>query len=447
MPRQLFGTDGVRGVAGEYPLDPITTHALGRALGEWAAEHAAEPEVLIGMDTRESGPWLAEQVGGGLSEAGVRPKFAGLITTPGVAWLTRTRGFVAGVMISASHNPFQDNGIKVFDRSGFKMPDAQEHEIEQRVFQLTSNGMKATPARLSPDDGLDAAYVDFLAGTVSTPLGGMKLVVDCANGAASHLATELFERLGASVHPIGCAPDGRNINLNCGALHIGDLREEVLRQGADAGVAFDGDADRCILVSGSGRVVDGDAVLLIIARALKQQGKLRQNVVVATVMSNLGLERALSAEGLRMVRTPVGDKYVLEEMVRLDAQIGGEQSGHVIFRDYATTGDGMLTAVRVLDVVRRSGRTLDQLVEDLTVYPQTLVNVRFVQKRPLEELPLVQSEIRSAEAEFGDRGRVLVRFSGTEPVARVMVEGPDNDSVQRWADRIASAIRTELGAR
>jgi phosphoglucosamine mutase len=349
-------------------------------------------------------------------------------------------------MISASHNPFQDNGIKVFDHSGFKLPDEQEHEMEKRVFQLASEGIAATPVALSPDAGLDAAYIDFLAATASQRLGGIRLVIDCANGAASHLATELFERLGARVHPIACAPSGRNINLDCGALHVGNLRNEVLRHGADAGVAFDGDADRCILVSGSGRIVDGDAVLLIAARALKQEGKLRQNIVVATVMSNLGLERALAAEGLRMVRTPVGDKYVLEEMIRRDAQIGGEQSGHVIFRDYATTGDGMLTAVRVLDIVRQSGRTLDDLAAELKVYPQILVNVRFRNKRPLEELPLVQNEIREAETEFGDRGRVLVRFSGTEPVARVMVEGPDTDSVKNRANRIADAIRTELGS-
>ncbi len=445
MPRQLFGTDGVRGVAGEYPLDAPTTHALGRALGEWAAVHSATPEVVIGMDTRESSPWLAAQVAGGLVEAGVTPCFAGLITTPGVAWLTRTRDFVAGVMISASHNPFRDNGIKVFDHSGFKLPDDQEHQLEQRIFALAAEGATA-PASLTVDEGLDAAYVDFLASTLTRRLDGLKLVVDCANGAASHLGCALFERLGAAVHRLACSPDGRNINLNCGALHLEGLKEEVLRQGADAGVAFDGDADRCMLVSGSGKVVDGDAILLILARDMAASGRLRQNIVVATVMSNIGLERALAAEELRMVRTPVGDKYVLEEMVRRDAQIGGEQSGHVILRDYATTGDGMLTALRVLETVRQSGRDLDELTADLKIYPQTLVNVRVQAKRPLDQLPAVQTEIRAAESEFGDRGRVLVRFSGTEPLARVMVEGPDTASVQHWADRIASVLRAELSA-
>lgn len=433
-------------MAGEYPLDPRTTHALGQALGEWAAHHSSRPEVLIGMDTRESGPALAGQVAGGLVDAGITPRFAGLITTPGVAWLTRTRDFVAGVMISASHNPYQDNGIKVFDHSGFKLPDEDEHALEQSMFALLSApSQKAEPVSLTVDTGLDAAYLEFLYGAVHTKFSGMKLVLDCANGAASHLARTLFERLGAEVHTIACLPDGRNINLNCGALHTGKLRAAVLSAGADAGVAFDGDADRCMLVSRSGRIVDGDAVLLILARAMKASGSLRQPLVVATVMSNLGLERALADEGLYMLRTPVGDKYVLEEMVRRDAQIGGEQSGHVILRDCATTGDGMLTAIRVLEVAQANGRDLDRLTADLRIYPQTLVNVRIATKRPLEHLPGVQNEIRAAEQSFGDRGRVLVRFSGTEPLARVMVEGPEITSVETWADRIAGAIRSELG--
>lgn len=444
--RKLFGTDGIRGEAGKPPLDPLTVYSLGRALGEWAAVHSAQPEVVIGMDTRESGPELAAEVAGGLRDAGVGSRFAGLITTPGVAWLTRSRDFVAGVMISASHNPYQDNGIKVFDHSGFKLPDQEEHQLEARIFQLMSEGVRPNPAGLSVDEGLDEAYIDYLVHRTEARFDHMKLVVDCANGAASHLATDLFRRLGADVHTIGCSPDGRNINLNCGALHVDHLRSEVLRLGADAGIAFDGDADRCIMVAASGRIVDGDAALLIIARSLKQAGKLRQPMVVATVMSNIGLEQALRAEGLDMLRTAVGDKYVLEEMIRRDAQIGGEQSGHVILRDWATTGDGMLTALVVLDAAASSGKTLDELAEALQVFPQTLVNVRFRERKPLEQLPRVQEQIRSAEAAFGDRGRVLVRFSGTEPLARVMVEGPDETSVHHWADRIAGAIREEIGA-
>lgn len=444
MARQLFGTDGVRGVAGQFPLDPPTVCALGQALGEWAREHSADPEVVIGMDTRESGPWIASYVAGGLAKAGVKTRFAGLTTTPGIAWLTRTGDFVAGVMISASHNPYQDNGVKVFDHSGFKLPDEQEHQLEQRLFAIVAEAAAPVDVQLTPDDGLDHAYLDYLASSVPVSLQGLRLAVDCANGAASHLATALLRRLGAEVLPIGCSPDGRNINLDCGALHVNNVQAEVLRTGADAGVAFDGDADRCMLVAASGRIVDGDAVLLILGRALKEAGKLRNPVVVATVMSNIGLERALTAQGLRMLRTPVGDKYVLEEMVRQDAQIGGEQSGHVILRDFATTGDGMLTALQVLAAVQQSGQTLDELAAGMVVYPQTLVGVRVAKKRPLEELPGVQAEIRAAEADFAGSGRVLVRYSGTEPLARVMVEGPDQESVRHWAGRIADSIRAEL---
>ncbi len=446
MARQLFGTDGVRGVAGEYPLDRPTTWALGKALGEWARHHAGTPEVVIGIDTRESGPWIAAQVGGGLEAAGVKPRYAGLITTPGVAWLTRTRDFVAGVMISASHNPYQDNGIKVFDHSGFKLPDAEEHQLEERIFAIAAGSPQTPPASLTVDEGLDAAYVDYLASSAGVRFDGLKLVLDCANGAASHLAPELFSRLGATVESTGCAPDGRNINLHCGALHVESLREEVVRRGTDAGLAFDGDADRCILVAPSGRIIDGDAVLLIVGKAMAQSGELREPVVVSTVMSNIGLELALRDAGLSMVRTPVGDKYVLEEMVRRDAQIGGEQSGHVIFRDYATTGDGMMTALRVLGIAVKSGQNLDELASGLRVFPQLLVNVRVKTKRPLDQMPSVQSEIREAESVFGASGRVVVRWSGTEPLARVMVEGPDDSSVHHWAHRIADAIRTELSA-
>jgi phosphoglucosamine mutase len=446
MARQLFGTDGIRAVAGEYPLDTKTTHALGCALGQWAAKHAEHPEIVIGMDTRESGPMLAAQVAAGLAEAGVKTRFAGLITTPGVAYLTRTRDFVAGVMISASHNPYQDNGIKVFDHSGFKLPDDDEHELETKIFKLLKEGVEPVAAHLTVDEGLDADYVNFLVSTMKRDLSGIELIIDSANGAASHLSTELFERLGAKVHSIGCSPDGRNINKGCGALHVEDLQREVLARGADAGVAFDGDADRCILVSGKGKIIDGDAMLLLVANSMRSTGALKGNLVVATVMSNLGLERALTDNGIGLLRTPVGDKYVLEEMVRRDAAIGGEQSGHVIFRDYATTGDGMLTALRILEITAMTGKSLDELTEGLTIYPQILVNVRVKERKPILDLLEVQKQIRQVENHFGDSGRVLVRFSGTEPLARVMVEGPEIGEVQAAANRIADAIRMELGS-
>jgi phosphoglucosamine mutase len=449
MARKLFGTDGIRGVAGEFPMDAATAHAFGIALGGWAKAHAAKPEVVIGMDTRESGPWLAAQVAGGLAREGVATKFAGLITTPGIAYLTRTLHFVAGVMISASHNSFQDNGLKAFDHSGSKLPDDQEELLEDEIFRLLEGGVEPTPQELPIDGTLDETYVDYLASTIATPLTGMKIVLDCAHGGASHLAPELFTRLGAEVIAIGVEPTGRNINLNSGALHVEELREEVLRRGADAGVAFDGDADRAILISHSGKIVDGDCVLLIAASDLLSRGRLAGSngkpAVVATVMSNLGLERALAEQGIQLIRTPVGDKYVLEEMVRRGIILGGEQSGHVIFRDHATTGDGMLTALRVLEIVQTSGKNLDDLSSKLINYPQRLINVRVKDRKPLSDMAGVQREIRKAEEAFGNAGRVLVRFSGTEPLARVMVEGPDLESVGRYAEQIATAIRTELG--
>ena len=460
--RQLFGTDGIRGAAGEYPLDRATTFAAGVALGEWVrsgagpcpADHGGAgpcpadqvvigPEVVIGMDTRESGPWIAEHVAGGLARSGVRTRFAGRITTPGIAHATRTGPFAAGVMISASHNPYQDNGIKIIDHSGFKLPDEQEHALERGIFAFLEMGEAPAPIRLEIDEGLDREYIEWLAATLPGDISGLRVVVDAANGAASELGPALFTRLGAVVDCIGCSPDGRNINLNCGSLHLEGLRARVLETGADLGIAFDGDADRALFVSHSGKIVDGDAVMLLCALPLHARGRLRE--VIATVMSNLGLERALARHGIALVRTPVGDKYVLEEMVKRGAPLGGEQSGHVIFRDYATTGDGLLTALRVIEVMRESGRDLDQLTAEIEIYPQRLVNVRVKQKRPLAELAKANAEIRRAESEFGDAGRVLVRFSGTEPLARVMVEGPDLNRVEHFAQSIADSIRQELG--
>ena len=395
------------------------------------------------MDTRESGPWLAECVAGGLQTAGANVSFAGVVTTPGIAWLTRNGPFAAGVMISASHNPYQDNGLKVFGHSGYKLPDDQEHALETDIFQLLEAGVLVKRASLSEDPSFAARYVDYLASTFAGSLSGLSLVLDCANGAASHLAPELFGRLGAPVARLACDPNGRNINLASGALHIDSLAERALALSA-IGIAFDGDADRCIMVSPSGKVIDGDHVLLLAAEDLHARGKLTNSTVVATVMSNLGLERALRARHITLRRTPVGDKYVLEEMLRGGAVLGGEQSGHVIFLDYATTGDGLLTALRTLEVMRRTGRTLEDLTASLKIYPQRLVNVRVRVKRPLAELDSVGREIRAAESVFGDAGRVLVRFSGTEPLARVMVEGPDLAQVEGFANRIAEAIQREL---
>jgi len=448
--RVLFGTDGIRGVAGQYPLDRTTVQAVGLALGDWIHRQQQVPAVVLGMDTRESGPWLAEEIAGGLTKREVTVDFSGVTTTPGVAYLAKTGSFAAGVMISASHNPYQDNGIKLIGHSGYKLPDEQEELLEAKIFALLKSGAVSEPARIPVNSGLDRTYIDHLAATLPGGLHGMKIVADCANGSASALAPELFKRLGGEVHAIHCSPDGRNINLNCGSLHLDGLRAEVLRQSADVGVAFDGDADRALFVSKGGKIVDGDAVLLLVGRHLRDQGRLAGNnghpIVVATVMSNIGLERALRSHGIEMLRTPVGDKYVLEEMLRRGAVLGGEQSGHVIFHQYATTGDGMLTALRVFEVMRQTGTGLDELTDELQVYPQRLVNVRVRERKRLEDLPAVLAEIRAAEASFGDSGRVLVRFSGTEPLARVMVEGPDLERVEAFANRIAARIRAELGS-
>lgn len=454
MARALFGTDGIRGVAGQAPLDPKTAQAVGSALGRWVIESKqgspGDPgQVVIGMDTRESGPWLAAEVAAGLSRHHVKVEFAGVTTTPGVAYLAKTGPFAAGVMISASHNPYQDNGIKVIGHAGYKLPDEQEELLEKDIFSLVDEGAYAPPAPLAVNAGLDRAYVDHLAATLPGRLDGLKVVADCANGSASNLAPELFQRLGARVHCISCSPDGRNINLNCGSLHLEHLQSAVLEQKADVGVAFDGDADRALFVARSGKIIDGDAVLFLTARYLKHHGQLTVDghppIVVATVMSNLGLERALASYQIGLIRTPVGDKYVLEEMLRRGAVLGGEQSGHVIFHRYATTGDGMLTALRVFEVMQESGSGLDELTQEIQVYPQRLVNVRIKERKRLEDLPAVAAEIRAAEDSFGDSGRVLVRFSGTEPLARVMVEGPQLDRVEAFANRIASQIRAELG--
>ena len=445
MGKELFGTDGIRGVAREYPLDAPTVYAFGLALGADLKRRGAGVEVLLGADTRESGPWIAELVAGGLTAAGAHVRHAGIITTPGVAYLTRTGPFAAGVMISASHNPYRDNGIKVFGHNGFKLPDDEEHEIEQEIFRLLRGGVH--PVTFSPviEDDLDHAYLDALAATMEIRLDGLHLVADCGNGAAYRLAPQLLERLGAQVTALNAEPNGTNINLHCGALHVEGLSAAVVAAKADLGVAFDGDADRAIFAAANGEVVNGDGVLLACARSMQAAGKLDGGLVVATVMSNLGLEQALTRSGIRMVRTPVGDKYVLEEMVRLGAMLGGEQSGHVIFRQFATTGDGMLTALRVLATMRRANQPLDRLIADLQVHPQRLVNVRVREKKELTQVPSVAREIRRVEEAFGGTGRVLVRFSGTEPLARVMVEGPDAAQVDAASTSIAEVIRREMG--
>jgi phosphoglucosamine mutase len=442
MGKQLFGTDGIRGVAGEYPLDAPTVYAFGKALGEWAREHSEEPRVAIGMDTRESGEQLSKWLMAGLKAVGVTPDHHGVVTTPCVAWMTKNGPFVAGVMISASHNPYQDNGLKVFAHTGYKLPDEVEKELEGRILALA--GPDPEPVGWRWFGMRDRPYREHLDSVFPHSLAGRKIVVDCANGAAFSSAPLLLRDLGAEVIVLGGEPDGRNINAGCGALHPEKLQQTVVEHGAWCGVAFDGDADRAMFVSARGKLIDGDHVLFIVGRDLHRRGHLPKGEVVATVMSNLGLEVALRRHGIALVRTAVGDKYVLEEMIRREGVIGGEQSGHVIFHEHATTGDGVLTLLLLLDVMLREGTGLDELSEEFQVFPQRLVNVRFAVKRPLEEQAAVQAAINECEQEFGDAGRVLVRFSGTEPLARVMVEGPTQERVDHHAHAIAAQIAAAL---
>jgi len=446
--RKLFGTDGIRGVAGQPPLDLKTVFVIGKSLGDFLTSQETRPRVLIAEDTRESSRWIAETLAGGLREAGAEASTPGVLTTPGLAYATSAEGFTCGVMISASHNPYQDNGIKVFGANGYKLPDLDELAVERHIFAALSNGLALQPYRiaLEPQHALVVPYVAFLrrrAQGIGQP-PARRVVMDCANGSAAALAREVFSGFGLDLRLLADAPDGRNINLGCGSLHLENLQSAVLAAKADLGVAFDGDADRALFVAGHGRIVNGDGVLLVASRYLKRRGELRNGVVVGTVMTNLGLERALEQEGLRLVRTPVGDKYVLEEMLRLEANLGGEQSGHIIFRDLATTGDGLLTAVEMLRIISETGQPLEHLLEGLQEFPQTIRNLRVREKIPLAELPLVTEQIRASEQSLGAAGRIVVRYSGTEPLVRVMVEAATEALVDEHAGAIVRAIELSL---
>jgi phosphoglucosamine mutase len=457
--RQLFGTDGIRGVAGEFPLTRDSVYWIGRALGHDLVRVNAKSRVVIGQDTRVSSRWIADRFLQGLASVGVETSSAGVITTPGVAFLARARGFDAGVVISASHNPWTDNGIKIFSADGYKLPDARELAIEKEIFALLQ--ADAVPAPDSPpenstlpgDEALRHAYVRWLAGSVSTDLSGLRVAVDCANGAATAEAPELFGALKISTTFLHSAPDGQNINENCGALHPETVARFVYESLAadnghfDVGVTFDGDADRALFCDANGRVVNGDAVLLLAAREMQSRGMLANDTVVATTMSNMGLELALKRSGIKMLRANVGDKYVLEEMQRVGVALGGEQSGHILFRDgEATTGDGLLTALRVLEIMVRTGKPLADLVSDLKVFPQTIRNVRVREKVPFAQIPKVQAAITAAERELDGNGRVVVRYSGTEALARVMIEAESKEQIDRLAELIVGSIQSALGA-
>ena len=446
--KKLFGTDGIRGVAGQTPLDANTVYAIGLALAHTLAAKTPLPRVLLGMDTRESSNWIAATLTAGLCAGGASVESAGVITTPAIAFLARAHGFAAGIVISASHNPWQDNGIKLFGPDGYKLPDAVELAIEEEIFRqlagLTTLPQQAVPPEVNEADR--AEYVRFLLDAVpGLSLDGRRVVIDCANGAASSVAPQLFADLGGEVIITHASPDGHNINEACGALHPEIVGAQVKRHHASMGITFDGDADRALFADENGRVVNGDAVLLLAGRDLQTRGLLTNSTVVATTMSNMGLEAALKRSGIQMLRAAVGDKYVLEQMIATGSALGGEQSGHIIFTGRSTTGDGLLTALLLLDIVHRSGRTLAELVADLQVFPQVIVNVKVREKKPLEGIPTIAAAIRAAEAELADSGRVVIRYSGTESLARVMIEAESEPLMRHHADSIASAIRTELG--
>jgi len=451
--RKLFGTDGIRAVAGESPLDPTTIFAVGLALAHSLKHSATQPTVILGRDTRESSPWIAATLAAGLREAGATVRSAGIVPTPAVAFLTRTHGFQAGVVISASHNPWIDNGIKLFGSDGFKLPDAVELAMEDEILHHASKSHAPDPASLTPVEDnphLQADYIQFLIDTVpGVKLDGPSIVADCANGAAAAIAPELFQRLNANysahITLLNVAPNGRNINDDCGALHPAYVAAEVQKRGASLGLSFDGDADRCMMAGSHNNVLNGDAILLAAARDMKARGLLTGDMVVATTMSNMGLEAALRLSGISMLRAPVGDRYVLEQMLKHNAALGGEQSGHILFPHLATTGDGLLTALVVLDLIARTGQSIDDLTADLKVFPQVIVNIKVREKRPLESIPAVAAAIRAAEQDLKDSGRVVIRYSGTEALARVMIEAESEALMHQHSEAIANAIRHELG--
>ncbi|MFY0544159.1 phosphoglucosamine mutase [Brevibacillus sp. H7] len=445
---KYFGTDGVRGVANSQ-LTPELAFKIGRVGGYVLTRHKQEgkPKVVIGRDTRISGQLLESALLSGLLSVGAEVVRLGVISTSGVAYLTRALGADAGVMISASHNPFPDNGIKFFGSNGFKLSDEVEAEIEQYLDAAEDTLPRPTGEQIGTVlDFLEGGqkYLSHLKNTVSERFEGMKVVLDCANGAVSSLAARLFADVEAEVITIGANPNGVNINEQCGSTHPEKLQEEVLKHKADLGLSFDGDADRCIAVDEKGEIVDGDYIMAICARALKAKGKLNNNTVVTTVMANMGFFKAMEEAAINTTKTAVGDRYVVEEMIRGGYNLGGEQSGHIIFLDYNTTGDGLLTGLQLLNIVKESGKPLSELKQIMTKYPQILVNVRVEDKTKLSGNAAIEQSIKEVEEELAGNGRVLVRPSGTEPIVRVMAEGPDEAQLQQLVERIADVVKREL---
>jgi phosphoglucosamine mutase len=454
---KLFGTDGIRGKAGSAPLVPETVARVGAALVKTmvANDPSHRLRYVIGRDTRESGTWIEDELARGLSAEGASVVSAGVVPTPAVAYLARTEGFDAGIVISASHNPYEDNGIKVFGGSGTKITEQTEASVEASIADQSwsvprqDSGIRLredASARQAGSQELCSHYVTHLLEIMKSagPLAGAKIVIDCANGATTPIAPALFTQLGFDVETIGVSPNGRNINLDCGSTHLDGLAKAVVARKARLGIAFDGDGDRALFVDHAGKVVDGDAVLLMAAIYLKDRGRLPGPAVVATVMSNIGLEIALRDRGIEMIRTAVGDKYVMEEMVKRGFALGGEQSGHVIFSEHLFTGDGLATALNVLRIMADTGQELSALAGQLVTYPQVLVNVRVKQKTDLATVPAIASTMKKVEEGLAGNGRLLVRYSGTEPLLRIMLEGKDDAEIKQWADQIANVVRENL---
>ncbi len=443
---RLFGTDGIRALAGEYPLDPATIFKVGKHLVRLGRRN-----IIVGRDTRASGVWMEKVLQQAIESEGGSATLAGVITTPGISFLSRTVPFDAGVMISASHNPYQDNGIKIFSRQGAKLSDEEEDRLGEALAEdpgranassVSDEGQNLTYFQQESVDG----YINFLAGTVSVDsLERLRVVLDCANGASFYIGPETFRRMGADVIAINTVPDGRNINSDCGALYPGEMARAVVESGASFGVAFDGDSDRSIFADHEGNLLDGDHVLFILACHLREQKRMNSSVVVTTVMANLGLEIALREKGLQMVRTRVGDRYVLEEMLRGDHALGGEQSGHIIIRDHSPAGDGIQTALKIAQIIIGQEHSLADLAGGLKKYPQVLVNVSVREKVDYSAIPAIKSAIDEVERSLGQRGRVLVRYSGTEPLVRIMLEGKDEGQIKRFADKIAARFNKYLG--
>ncbi len=456
---RLFGTDGIRGIAGEYPLTPEFVEKIGIVSAETLTRHfhparlspqeAPSPKltIIIGRDTRESGEMLFDALASGLIKRGVEVWDCGIITTPAISYLAQATNSLAGIVISASHNPYKYNGIKFFSNLGMKLPDEVENEIEEKLANFKfSKTKKEKKDNITPFPEAKQRYIDFVKKSIpeEANFSGLKMVIDCANGSVSEIGPKIFSDLGAEVVVLNDAPDGKNINERCGSLHLEVIRKAVKANRADLGFAFDGDGDRVLFTDEKGSDLDGDHLMAICAQCLKRKGKLKNNTLVVTSMSNLGLLLAMDKLGIRVLQTKVGDRYVLEEMLKSGAVLGGEQAGHIIFLDYDKTGDGLITALRVLSIVKEEEKPLSELAGIMEKAPQVLINVEVKERKPFAALPLTSKLIKEAESRLGREGRILVRYSGTEPLARVMVEGKDRGKIERIAKKISEAIKKEL---